>query len=227
MSVNTEFLIGGEASCADGPCGVVRRLIVDPVARTLTHLVVVPRSDGGRGRLVPVDLATQSGSSTHLRCMLAEFEALPAAEEAEWVPERGAGASQGTLNGWPYCSIGFSGQNNPTSYEDETRFRSILADTTPPGEISIHRGDQVHAADGDVGRVQGLVIDPQNHGVSQVLLQEGHLWGRRDVTIPIGSVTSLNFGVHLSLTKKEVTDLPVLNANRQDKTVEGTTMTPA
>ena len=33
-----EFTLGARASCSDGFCGVVSRTILDPAARTVTHL---------------------------------------------------------------------------------------------------------------------------------------------------------------------------------------------
>ena len=36
---DTTFTIGAAAECSDGPCGAVSRVVVDPVARELTHLV--------------------------------------------------------------------------------------------------------------------------------------------------------------------------------------------
>ena len=44
--------------------------------------------------------------------------------------------------------------------------------------------------------------------MTHVLLQEGHLWGRKEVSIPISAVTSVNDGIRLNLTKKQVEDLP-------------------
>jgi len=44
--------------------------------------------------------------------------------------------------------------------------------------------------------------------VTHVLLREGHLWGRKEVAIPIDAVASLDDGVQLSFTKKQVEDLP-------------------
>jgi hypothetical protein len=38
-----EFTLGARASCPDGFCGVVSRTILDPAARTVTHLVIGPR----------------------------------------------------------------------------------------------------------------------------------------------------------------------------------------
>ena len=67
---------------------------------------------------------------------------------------------------------------------------------------------RVHATDGDIGHVQGLVIDPRSHHVTHVLLQEGHLWGRKEVSIPISAVTRVDDGIRLSITKQDVADLP-------------------
>jgi hypothetical protein len=41
-----------------------------------------------------------------------------------------------------------------------------------------------------------------------VLLQEGHLWGRKQVTIPIGAVTRVADRIEVNLTKRQVQDLP-------------------
>jgi hypothetical protein len=44
--------------------------------------------------------------------------------------------------------------------------------------------------------------------VTHVLLQEGHLWGRREVAIPASAVTKVENGIWLSLTKEQVEGLP-------------------
>jgi hypothetical protein len=41
-----------------------------------------------------------------------------------------------------------------------------------------------------------------------VLLQEGHLWGRKEVAIPISAVASNSGGIQLNIAKQEVQDLP-------------------
>ncbi len=50
------FSIGGRATCRDGECGAVIFVVIDPVARKLTHLVVEPAHRQGLGRLVPLGL---------------------------------------------------------------------------------------------------------------------------------------------------------------------------
>lgn len=86
-----------------------------------------------------------------------------------------------------------------------------LSTSWPP----LHRTlRQVRATDGLIGRVQGLVIDSRSHHVTHVLLQEGHLWGRKEVAIPIGSVAGVDGGVRLRIAKQDVQALPPVDVNR-------------
>ena len=80
------FRIGADASCTDGACGQVSRVIVNPVAREVTHLAVDPKHRHGPGRLVPADLVDAATGQIRLRCSLAEFQTLRPAQETEGVP---------------------------------------------------------------------------------------------------------------------------------------------
>ena len=82
------FTIGSAAVCSDGPCGAVSRVVVDPVARELTHLVVEPEHRSGLGRLVPLDLVEPAGGDVRIRCTLDEFEQLPARGRERLPPGR-------------------------------------------------------------------------------------------------------------------------------------------
>ena len=59
MSDVTPFAIGAEVDCADGPWGRLDRVVVDPLTRSVTHLVVEPRHRRGLGRLVPMPPAAR------------------------------------------------------------------------------------------------------------------------------------------------------------------------
>jgi hypothetical protein len=50
--------------------------------------------------------------------------------------------------------------------------------------------------------------------VTHVLLQEGHMWGRKEVAIPISAMTGADEVIQLNLTKDEVRDLPAVDINR-------------
>jgi hypothetical protein len=54
--------------------------------------------------------------------------------------------------------------------------------------------------------------------VTHVLLQEGHLWGRKEVAIPIGAVTRVgDDGIELSITRQDVEDLPPVDIDHPDR----------
>jgi sporulation protein YlmC with PRC-barrel domain len=92
----------------------------------------------------------------------------------------------------------------------------VTRDRVPVGDVDVRRGQHVQATDGEIGRVRGLVVDPKDHHVTHVILDEGHLWGRKQVAIPIGSVTEVTDGISLSLTKDEVRDLSPVDLDQQE-----------
>jgi sporulation protein YlmC with PRC-barrel domain len=210
MAKTTPFTIGADARCTDGVCGEVSRVVIDPVAGELTHLVVEPKGRQGLGRLVPLDLVDATDGEIRLRCTRADFENLGAAEQTQFVPGTRGYAAYGSeqVLAWPYSSLGGVGvEGDMVSGVSET----VTYDTIPLGEVAVRRGEHVHATDGDIGRVEGLVIDPRNHHVTHVLLQEGHLWGRKEVAIPISAVTGVEDGIRLNITKHQVKDLPAVD----------------
>ena len=206
MSETTEFTIGSDVFCSDGSCGELRRVVVDPVARALTHLVVEAKHRQGTGHLVPIELVSSSGAEIRLRCTLAQFEDLEDAEETQFLPgARGQwGYGQDQMLSHPYYGLGMGGMGMGMGVGPQP----ITSDRVPVGEVEVRRGEHVHATDGPIGQVQGLVVDPHDHHVTHVLLDEGHLWGKKRVAIPIGAVTGVDDGVQLNLTKDEVRDLP-------------------
>jgi sporulation protein YlmC with PRC-barrel domain len=121
---------------------------------------------------------------------------------------------------WPYYGLGMGsgglGVVGGMGAETAAAPRAVTYDRLPMGEVAVRRGEQVHATDGDIGRVQGLVIDPRDHHVTHVLLQEGHLWGRKEVAIPIGAVAGADDGIQLSITKQEVRDLPSVDVDHRE-----------
>ena len=204
---DTTFTIGAAAVCSDGPCGEVSRVVVDPVARALTHLVIEPEHRAGLGRLVPLDMVESGTDDVRLRCTLAEFEKLPSAEETDFLPG-GSGYDAYAAHEayyWPY--FGLEGGADPRlalASAVETR------DMLPPGEVGVRRGETVHASDGEIGKVEGFVVDSSQGHVTHVLLQEGHLWGRKEVAIPIGNVETIDQGIAVNLTKHEIEALPAV-----------------
>jgi sporulation protein YlmC with PRC-barrel domain len=113
----------------------------------------------------------------------------------------------------PYVGIGMVGMNVGGMGAGP---QAVIYDRVPVGEVEVRRGEHVHATDGPIGQVQGLVIDPSDHHVTHVLLDEGHLWGKKRVAIPIGAVNNVKDGVRLSLTKDQVRDLPPVDLDQPE-----------
>jgi PRC-barrel domain len=220
MSERAEFVIGSTVECSDGPCGELRRVVVDPLAHTLTHLVVEPKHRQRSGHLVPIDLVDSSGTDLRLRCTLAEFDALEAAEETQFL----GGApgqwpyGQADMMSWPYYGLELEGvkMSMTSAGAVEAGPPVTTVDRIPVGDVEVRRGEPVHAADGAIGHVQGLVIDRADHQVTHVLLAEGHLWGHKTVAIPISAVGDIHDGVHIELTKDQVRDLPAIEVDRRE-----------
>ncbi len=207
----TQFAIGMRASCSDGSCGEVRRLVIDPAAETVTHLVIQPGHRRESGRLVPLGLVETTAGEIRLRCTRAEFDNLDPAEESDVVEAADSGGLVGDALVYgggreAYAPMG------PGDLIDvgpqPVRRRVITQDAVPYGEIQVRPGDRVHAVDGEIGRVRGFLVDPGDDRVTHVLLGEGHLWGRKDVAIPISAVTGVQDGIRLSITKQQVENLP-------------------
>lgn len=231
MAATTRFTIGADASCNDGVCGEVSRVVVDPVARAVTHLVVEPKHRKGLGRLVPLDLVDATGGEIQIRCTVAEFEKLEPAEETEFLPGSSghAGYGPGQAYSWPYYGLGGIGMGGMGvgvggvgmgmaggGLSAGNATQAVTYDTVPLGEVAVRRGGHVHASDGEIGKVEGLVIDPRSHHVTHVLLQEGHLWGRKEVAIPIRAVDRVDDGIWLNIARQEVQDLPPVDVDHPD-----------
>ena len=204
----TEFTIGADASCSDGPCGRLTRLIVDPETQAVTHLVIDARHHGGLGRLVPVDLVDAAAGEIKIRRTRAEFDKLDQAEETDLLPAD-SGSYQTDI---PDPRRLGASERYPSLSMSHLRFddagRVANHGTVPLGEVDVRRGEPVYATDGEIGKIQGLVIDPGSHHVTHVLLEEGHLWGRKEVAIPISSVTRVGDIINLTIDKQQVQDLP-------------------
>jgi len=192
----TEFTIGAKASCTDGSCGEVSRLIIDPAAGVVTHLVVTPGHQRDSGRLVPVDLVDNTAGQISVRCTLAEFDRLEHAAERK------------VVTGMEGVGGGLVG----TGFEPSPgQPRTVVEDLVPLGESDVGPGERVHAVDGEIGRVQGFLIDPGDRRATHVLLQEGHLWGRKEVAIPVSAVTGYDGGIRLNITKQQIAELPAVD----------------
>ena len=204
------FRIGATVNCTDGVRGEVRGLVIDPADDSVTHFVAEERHRQGLGQLVPFDQVTSAtAEAVQLRCTTAEFDQFEPADETQFLPGTRGYQEYGPeqVVSWPYQS-GRGGEPGVQADSVPWVSQTTTSELIPEGETEIPRGEHVHATDGDIGRVQGVLVDPGNRHVTHVLLQEGHVWGRKEVRIPRDAITHVDQdGFHLSITKQDVQDL--------------------
>jgi uncharacterized protein YrrD len=218
--------LGRPVNCTDGPFGTLADVIIDPTKRVVTHLVVEPEGDHGKAKLVPIELASaEEGESPAIaiRCSVEEAGRLEPVEENAYIR---LGESPDLEPGWemgvesvlaePYYVYGYVGgpgyETTPVDYDPHV---SVTYDRIPKGEVEVRRASEVSSADGHhLGKVDGFLVDDDD-AITHFVLERGHLWGRREVTIPINAVASvLTDAVTLTLTKDEVGELPSVRVHR-------------
>lgn len=199
--------------CTDGVCGRSVYVLVNPVLEQITHLVVKDDSRPHTEYIVPVDVVSHATASTvELRCSKDELEKMDRFVQTEFVEEKlpetypgyGGGYGMGSLYYWPY-----------SSYERTVRV-PVEHLEVPAGELAVRRGTRVKATDGDVGHVDEFLVDPDNGHITHLVMREGHLWGQKDVTIPLSAVGETREDtVYLKINKHEIESLPTVPVHRR------------
>jgi sporulation protein YlmC with PRC-barrel domain len=212
--------IGKRVHCSDGDYGELADIVIDPLEKRVTHLVVRPKHAVGESRLVPIELAKSRDDEPHeieLACTLEEAHGFESVREVAYL-RLGENATED-----PDWDIGVEDVLALPYYAlDEETFADELAsdvtmsyDRVPKGEVEVRRASAVISADGhSLGEVDGFVVDAEEH-ITYFVLERGHLWGRKEVTIPIGAVARVESdAVHIALSKDEVGALPAIHVGR-------------
>ena len=201
--------------CSDELCGRSKAVVLNPVSKKITHIVVATREMMHSEYLVPVDLIEESKPDRiQLRCdrnklatldpfHSAKFVRLSDLKAADRPPTEIPEAQVSSIWLWPYvtASGGFG------TYID--------LEQIPPGELAVYRGAKVIATDGPVGQVDEFIINPENDNISHLVMREGHLWGQKEITIPISDIDRTESDVvYLKLGKDEIDNLPATPVKR-------------
>jgi uncharacterized protein YrrD len=201
--------INVDVLCAGETCGRSTYLIINPVNERVTHLVVAEEAFPNIERLVPVDtILASTPNSIQLRCSQTDLSEMNAFEETDFIE---AGQLESSLpysvpyQVWPYAMY----DAMPMPFEHEH---------IPAGEVAIRRGTPVKATDGQVGKVDEFLVGPENDVITHLVLREGHLWGKKDITIPISEIDNIaEEAVYLKLDKKAIEALPAVPVKRKWK----------
>ena len=116
--------------------------------------------------------------------------------------------------------FGYYAQNQSDLLNPEkTVFESMKYQQIPAGELAVRRGAHIEATDGYVGNVDEFVVNPANDCITHLVMREGHLWGKKDVIIPLSALdekhkVSARDSLFLKINKLEVESLPTFPLHR-------------
>jgi sporulation protein YlmC with PRC-barrel domain len=204
--------LGSPVHCSDGAFGELADVVIDPTTRRVSHLVVQSRNAAEPARLVPVALAHSAAGDADktivLDCTGAEVGQLESVTESAYLrleefpvedPDWDVGVEE--ILAMPYYQA-FDSGGAAVLYEDHVQW---TYDRIPKGEVEIRRASPVTSSDEHhLGHVDGFVVDEDDQ-ITHLVLEHGHLWGKREVVIPIGAVATVaTDAVVLSLSKDEV-----------------------
>ncbi len=184
----------------DGMCGQTVRVIVDPIQEKITHLVVEENDSPTVQRLVPIELVHSARhDEIEIKCGIEQFKQMDVFRDENFLPSNAAAPSH---RFWPHVE-----PETPLSIPDHEKI--------PVGEVALRRGTPVHAVDGWIGQVDELMIDRKDGRITHLVLREGHLWGHKDISIPVAQIEKLDpEAIYLKLAKKDVEQLPEIRIRR-------------
>lgn len=187
-----------EVRCLDGRCGRLARIVLDPRTRAVTHLVI--RLPDGRSVVLPMAwVGSATGEALALKVASDELRDLPDFVTTDFcLPAVDLAHPYGegcALIRLPDLGV-FDAGVLPIEH------RAI-----PPGEVALQEGMPVLCSDGSCGRVDEVLLDPDQAHASAFVVRKGFLFAR-DVTVPLSWVSGIDEeGVHLKANRDQLRNL--------------------
>jgi uncharacterized protein YrrD len=188
-------------------CGSSVAVVLNPLTDVVTHIVVKEKGLLSPQWLIPIDaLQESSNRGIHLKPSVEKIQDFDPFFEFEYIqaPIPHYASTFNTYYMEPWVML-----------DDDTV--AVKHRRIPQNELSIRRGARVYSVDDQyIGHVDEFIIHQKDDGVSHLVLREGHLWGQKDVFIPVSKIKQLGEAkVILKLDNKEIAELPALSVRRK------------
>lgn len=179
--------------CENSQCGIVYQLIMQPPQLYLTHLVVKTANQGDR--LIPTThIAEISDDAVWLTDNMTQFNQLPIFTETALTEITEADYSFEEYGHW-----------YPRTSKQTKIYVPVAHYNIPSGGVVINRQTQVEAKNGHVGQFKSLIVDKDSFQVTHLIFKRGHLWERREETVPISVIDRLEGDtIYLKINKSEI-----------------------
>lgn len=186
--------------CTDGYCGRSTGVVLKPKTEEVTHLVVKEKESPHDEILIPVTAITAATpDSINLSLTRGKLDKLQRFIDTEYVKVDVPRYAGGEYSLAPYAYA-------------EREILPVRRKVVPDGELAVRRGARVEATDGRVGRVDEFLVDPESERITHLVLREGHLWGEKEVSIPVSEIERMEEDVvHLKIGKRNIEALPAVS----------------
>jgi sporulation protein YlmC with PRC-barrel domain len=206
MNKRTDIPLGKDVYCTDGLAGQSSHLILNPLNRRITHLVVRKRHFPHSDHMVPMELVVEmTGLLIRLSCTTQELTLLEPFTETHFVEVDPLELDYpfDPMLMWPYVT-------------PEEELLPLDEERMPPGELAVSRGARVQDIGGGyVGRVDEFLVDPTDEHITHLVVRGGHPWDRKEVTIPVSQVARMvEETVYLKLDLRQIALLPTIPVRR-------------
>ncbi len=208
-----EIPLNVQVECTDGVYGRSEYVLINPVIDQVTHLVVKEDMAPNTQYIVPVDFVSETIADTiRLSCSKAALEKMDPFVKTNFIEEKVPNRN--------LRSVGMYGMGSyyyiPYVTPEMTVQVPVERLQIPLGELAVQRGTRVEATDGYVGKVDEFVVNPENGHITYLVMREGHLWGQKDVIIPISAMADPRVDtVLLNIDKHQVEALPTFPIHRR------------
>jgi len=199
--------LGTTVRCSDGAVRELADIVVDGPGRRVTHLVVQPKRQHEEARLVSLELVGEDANGgVSLFCTAETLDGLERVREYAYLPA----GQQPEEN--PQWDVGVEDVLVVPSVEPLDMAEpeldpnvNLMYDRVPKGEVELRVTSSVYSKDEHrLGSVNGVVVG-EDGVITMLALQRGHLWWRREVSVPVDAIASLeNDVVTLAVDKNEL-----------------------
>ncbi len=206
MNQRTDIPLAKNIYCTDGLAVQSSHLILNPVNRCITHLVVRKRHFPHSDHVVPMELVAETTRSLiRLNCSTHELTLLDPFTETHFVDVDLLELDYpfDPVLMWPYVT-------------PEEELLPIDEEWVPPGELAVGRGARVQDISGAyVGSVDEFPVNPADERITHLVVREGHPWNRKEATIPVSQVGRMAEEiVDLKLNRRQIAVLPTIPIRR-------------
>jgi len=174
-----EIPVSASVRFVDGCRGSSTHIVINLQSQRVTHVVVKTKGTPHADWLVPVALVTETSKDMiRLRCSPMDLETMMPCTRIEWTsaPEN--------------CHVPLLEQYLTHTAAIRPYGHPVKRKLIPPGQLAIGRNTRVTTINGQVGRVQKLLIYPTDARIMRVVIRTGSLWNQKSVIVPFRWIAS-------------------------------------